>query len=251
MPTYEVTDPTTGRTLELTGDSPPTEKELTDIFSRYGAAPAPKTLGQKVMDFAGRNFAEGAGDTAQLSHGDQAAMSSNMDRLLKSNEAQLAGGLAKGAFNLPKTIGDVALGIPTGIAAWPISAASGAVAQAITKDSEFADRMEAEAAERAQWQPQTEGGRTALEALGKAISPLMSPANELGKMVGESWDSPLMERLTRFGGEVGTFGLAGKLGALGKAKLANAIIDRMAKNDMAAAAERAARPPCRSLPSGQ
>lgn len=242
MPTYEVTDPTTGRTLELTGDSPPTEKELTDIFSRYGAAPAPKTLGQRVMDFAARNFAEGAGDTAQLSPGDQAAMSSNMDRLLKSNEAQLAGGLAKGVFNLPKTIGDVALGIPTGIAAWPVSAASGVVAQALTKDPEFADRMEAEAAERAQWQPQTEGGRTALEALAKVVDPFMSPAKELGKMVGESWESPLMERLARFGGEVGTFGLAGKVGALGKAKLANAIIDRMVKNDMAAAAERAARP---------
>ena len=34
MPIYEVTDPETGRTIELEGDSPPTEQELNDIFSR-------------------------------------------------------------------------------------------------------------------------------------------------------------------------------------------------------------------------
>lgn len=33
MPTYKVTDPSTGRTLRLTGDSPPTEEELNSIFS--------------------------------------------------------------------------------------------------------------------------------------------------------------------------------------------------------------------------
>jgi hypothetical protein len=32
MPTYQVTDPTTGKVLRLTGDSPPTERELEDIF---------------------------------------------------------------------------------------------------------------------------------------------------------------------------------------------------------------------------
>ncbi len=38
MPTYEVTDPTTGRTLSLTGNSPPTEAELEEIFGTYGLA---------------------------------------------------------------------------------------------------------------------------------------------------------------------------------------------------------------------
>lgn len=33
MPTYRVTDPQSGRTLKLTGDSPPTEQELNEIFS--------------------------------------------------------------------------------------------------------------------------------------------------------------------------------------------------------------------------
>jgi hypothetical protein len=34
MPTYKVTDPTSGKSLSLTGDSPPTEQELNDIFSK-------------------------------------------------------------------------------------------------------------------------------------------------------------------------------------------------------------------------
>jgi len=35
MPTYKVTDPDTGRTLSLTGDAPPTEAELEEIFGAY------------------------------------------------------------------------------------------------------------------------------------------------------------------------------------------------------------------------
>lgn len=33
--TYKVTDPNTGRTMRLTGDSPPTEQELQEIFSQF------------------------------------------------------------------------------------------------------------------------------------------------------------------------------------------------------------------------
>jgi hypothetical protein len=38
MPTYSIKDPQTGKTLRITGDSPPTEKELDEIFA--SAAPA-------------------------------------------------------------------------------------------------------------------------------------------------------------------------------------------------------------------
>lgn len=37
MPIYKVTDPDTNQTLELTGESPPTEQELESIFSEYKA----------------------------------------------------------------------------------------------------------------------------------------------------------------------------------------------------------------------
>lgn len=39
MPTYEVTDPETGRKLRLTGDSPPTEQELETILSQQPQTP--------------------------------------------------------------------------------------------------------------------------------------------------------------------------------------------------------------------
>lgn len=39
MPTFRVTDPQTGATLRLTGDSPPTEQELEQIFASVGAQP--------------------------------------------------------------------------------------------------------------------------------------------------------------------------------------------------------------------
>jgi hypothetical protein len=42
MPVYEVTDPETGQTLELEGDSPPTEQELEQIFAAQGNAPMPE-----------------------------------------------------------------------------------------------------------------------------------------------------------------------------------------------------------------
>jgi hypothetical protein len=41
MPTYTVTDPQTGRKLKLTGESPPTEQELEQIFSDAGEKPKP------------------------------------------------------------------------------------------------------------------------------------------------------------------------------------------------------------------
>jgi len=33
MATFQITDPNTGRSIRLTGDSPPTEQELEQIFS--------------------------------------------------------------------------------------------------------------------------------------------------------------------------------------------------------------------------
>lgn len=44
MPTYRVTDPTTGKTVKLTGDSPPNEEELNQIFS---SIPAEKPIPQE------------------------------------------------------------------------------------------------------------------------------------------------------------------------------------------------------------
>jgi hypothetical protein len=40
MPTYSVTDPSSGRTIDLTGDSPPTEQELEQVFASVNQQPA-------------------------------------------------------------------------------------------------------------------------------------------------------------------------------------------------------------------
>ena len=56
MPTYTVTDPASGRTLTLTGDSPPTEQELEDIFAQAGggtAKPADPYANDSAWDFSG------------------------------------------------------------------------------------------------------------------------------------------------------------------------------------------------------
>lgn len=58
MATYVVTDPQSGRKVRLTGDSPPTEQELEEIFSPSGPSlmkPPSRlqpTAGQRVKDFA-------------------------------------------------------------------------------------------------------------------------------------------------------------------------------------------------------
>lgn len=63
MPTYEVTDPTTGRTVELTGDSPPNEQELEAIFAQIGA-PATESPFPTGQDFL-RSGQEYVGNLAQ------------------------------------------------------------------------------------------------------------------------------------------------------------------------------------------
>lgn len=41
MAIYRVTDPTTGKSIKLTGDSPPTEQELNEIFASVSSKPKP------------------------------------------------------------------------------------------------------------------------------------------------------------------------------------------------------------------
>jgi hypothetical protein len=59
MPTYKVTDPTTGKSLKLTGDSPPTEQELEEVFAQvHGgqepeAVPQPPTPSSSPSDYIG------------------------------------------------------------------------------------------------------------------------------------------------------------------------------------------------------
>jgi hypothetical protein len=72
MPTYTVRDPQTGKTVRLTGASPPSEAELTQIFGRLapvtepvrtpGRARGPATIGEIVGD-VGIGAAKGVANT--------------------------------------------------------------------------------------------------------------------------------------------------------------------------------------------
>jgi len=48
MPTYKVTDPKSGKTLRLTGDSPPTEEELNQIFSSQSQEQTSQSTQQNI-----------------------------------------------------------------------------------------------------------------------------------------------------------------------------------------------------------
>jgi hypothetical protein len=59
MPTYEVTDPASGKKIRLTGDSPPTDAELEEIFASV-SAPQQQGLGDVFGDLQpGQQFQQG------------------------------------------------------------------------------------------------------------------------------------------------------------------------------------------------
>jgi hypothetical protein len=51
MPVYEVTDPASGRIVELTGDSPPTDQDLDEIFSSLPPVEPKKSGTRKALEF--------------------------------------------------------------------------------------------------------------------------------------------------------------------------------------------------------
>lgn len=81
MPKYTITDPQSGQTVTLTGDSPPTEAELTDIFAKLPkastappataqAAQAQPTTGDNVFQqMRGQTLAQAQGEDARTAAG--------------------------------------------------------------------------------------------------------------------------------------------------------------------------------------
>jgi len=60
MPKYVVTDSVTGRKLVLTGDSPPTNEELTDIFAGYQPSSSEDPYADdSAFDFSGERTLAG------------------------------------------------------------------------------------------------------------------------------------------------------------------------------------------------
>lgn len=103
MPQYTVTDPTTKRTVTLTGASPPTEAELTNIFAQLSPAPskaaadaayedeANRISGGQIVDL-GKGAAKGAARTA-VGFGRAWHMVPGVDRALGDMPSNTALGL--------------------------------------------------------------------------------------------------------------------------------------------------------------
>lgn len=91
MPTYRVTDPKTGKTLRVTGDSPPSAAELEQIFA--GPMPAAASLPEESVEMA------------------QSGDPSGVDRV--ANAAyDVAVGAGKGALNTVTGLGKIARKVP-------------------------------------------------------------------------------------------------------------------------------------------
>ena len=111
MPDYRVTDPDTGKTFVLTGDSPPTEAELEDVFSGASEYQPPTNFQEGVADDVSMfgNIAEGGLRTVI----DNAAM-------LPNAVGELAGTALAGATAGVQTVGSgIAEGLKRNISTRP------------------------------------------------------------------------------------------------------------------------------------
>lgn len=142
MPTYKVTDPNTGKTLRLTGDSPPTEQELEEIF--------------KTQDFGAR--IDFGGDTTQQPQPER----SLADKAIGAGEAALS----------------AVTGATTGAVGGLIGTAEG-VADAIRQGKlgtqegvNIAQQRAMEYMQNATYQPRTDAGNEYLQIVGEVAGAL-------------------------------------------------------------------------------
>lgn len=102
MPKYRVNDPETGVTLELEGDSPPTEAELVEIFNQYqkpaAQVAAPATRAPDVMPTRRGPSLGDIGDRATGFRPQVEATGMTPEQRMETVKtgAQIAGGLAAG-----------------------------------------------------------------------------------------------------------------------------------------------------------
>lgn len=180
MPTYMITDPSTGQKLKLTGDSPPTEAELEQIFASQ-IQPEPE-------GFAGAGVVEPAATIGT------------------SIVAEPLAGLA----GLMSTIA------PVGGALSPEAQAFAEPSEFTAPGADVGAKVVGATKEALTFQPRTEKGQASLQAVGEFFQPLgeaISGAEQfLGEKTFEATESPaaaaaattlptaILEALSGFGG---------------------------------------------------
>ncbi len=156
MATYEVTDPTSGKTIELTGDSPPTEAELNQIFEAVNSGNQP-------------SFTKGAVGGAEKSIG---GFVGNLGRDI-SETAQGIYGMVRHPVDTLSTMRDYVIG------------AGGAVRSALgMQQNPYATEEE-----------RTRGAAT-FEPTRQAIEKsVQNPSGIVGRMIDYAYDKPLQTAL--------------------------------------------------------
>ncbi len=75
MPTFKITDPTTKKTIKITGDTVPTEQEIDEIFSKYGSATPKKSFLDQAESLVGNLISP---STVKLGEGLSGSIEANL-----------------------------------------------------------------------------------------------------------------------------------------------------------------------------
>lgn len=186
MPTFKVTDPQTGQTVRLTGDSPPTEAELNQIFSQLSGGeqqvtpptptPAAQVVPQVQPQVAPQAAQQPIVPTAQVNQGfTQVAQPISPQPEEEPTFIQKALGA-----------GEVGLGLVTGAVAQPISGLAGLSELAIGGDLRSAAETVEATQEALTFQPRTETGQEFQQAVGETLAPIGEVIQETGDVLGEA-----------------------------------------------------------------
>lgn len=187
MAVFKVTDPETGVTLQLTGDSPPTEQELEEIFAQQAAPVKRQGLGDALLTSA------------------KATFGSIADTVLGTPEAALSVGTG------------IAAAVPAGIAG---------LAQTLNPFAEEGAGEQATRSiqEALTFQPRSERGKAALEGVAGVGEVLDVPGQFLGDVTLEATGSPAAATAARMAPDIIMtalgFGAAKRIKAPGQIKQA-------------------------------
>lgn len=170
MPAYEITDPQTGMTVELTGDSPPTEQELASIFASVGQGSAPAQ--EEII---------GEPETAQpivaTTSDPVQAVAAQPDTTVQAQTQEsgtlerIGEGVVAGA--------EIATALSTGVVAEPLAGLAGIAGTLFPGEPGQGARWVEEVREFLTYQPRGEAAREVIGAAGELLSPV---AETLGKV---------------------------------------------------------------------
>jgi hypothetical protein len=180
MPTYKVTDPETGATVNLTGDSPPTEQELVEIFASIKPQPqeqaAMPTIEQPKQVI-------GNDDNRMRDSIPNSGLPNNVNkRRSRGAFNEISGSAPSPAMGVIEP----ALAIASGAILEPVSGLAG-IAQTLNPFAdEGAGARAVESVKSAAYQPKTKEGIESMEAIADTFGGLTEALEAVDKYAGDS-----------------------------------------------------------------